>query len=1445
MKQRLSKKAYAVVAAMTAAAFLPTASEAKLSQICGVVSYPSQAAGAYTFGLESYAPTLIKRNVYASGGGIAVDGEYYSVRYENIMGLPVVQELCYSLPDFELTDEYTGDLSNVATAMAYNYNTDRTYACYITADGQGYVLAIANVRYWSPKTVICPLEEPFSAMAFASDGQLYAIDFDGRLFTVDTATGATTLVGETGLVSEQITGGFIDPDDNTFYWSVKSETQAAIYKVNITDATATLLYNLENEEQLGGFYMPEVFADKVPGKPAGSVSLSFSGTSLSGRVQFRPPTTTYDGVKAEGDLTYRVYANGNEIANGTTSYGAGYQNVDVTLDNPGWYCISVVHENAEGKSPRGKQAKFIGPDTPKAPSSVSVSYADGVATVRWGSVTSGANDGSIDTSTRRYVVTRHPDNVVVSADNQTTTSLTDNIPMPQERTTYHYTVKAVAGGYEGAEAKSTEFSLGPVVPAFNLGFQATTDLIGWTVPAPASGAGGKWEFSSSDKAMRVRTSGKPTDSWLISPPVRLKKGEAYEVSALLRSYNTSYTETFEICAGTSAEPAALTSVIVPDGSVSSATPVKFSGTFKPQADGIYYIGVRATSNNCGYLYLTELSAGEGVSLTAPAVVQNLAVTADASGAHIVTASFTLPTLTIQGEPLAEITRMELLRDGAVVKTKSEALTPGTAATITDDTDVPAGTHTYTVICYGEGDSKGESASADVFVGYSAPVAPTAITVKETGNLGEVTVTWNAPATDTEGRLLTAEALSYTLLDKTGAVVKEGIKGTTETFRALDETDHNFVQYLVKAVTEGGESALCKSALVPVGTPCATPWKESFAGRAVSSPIGTAKVEGDEAWMIISADNDNGINPADNDGGMAYLEGYSNTKSALFTGKIDLAALPSPALTFYVYNYMTNDPNINTIEVQVSNGDGFATLQTVVIADTGEENQWNKVILPLDDYAGQVVQVKFIASVEKYRFFWLDDINITSVTGYNLAARGLQAPAAVDRAKPYTVAAIVENTGLNRVQNYSVNLIADDVVVDSRRGAALEPNEIGTVEFECNSDALTPEKVTYTAEIDYGNDEIAGDNTSSPVSVFVKRSGLPAVDDLTVSGADNTATLAWSTPSAEGAATAEQTEDLESATGWSSEVDGWTLLDLDKGSIGGIGNKQLPVSGQQPFFVMDDQHAAFFNSDGTYNNAFKAHSGNRHLCSMYSMRGSTPLKSDDWAISPELYGGAQTVKLFASSFLSDADQPQYNESFEILYSTTGRNPEDFTMLARFEDIPAAWIEYSAYLPEGAKYFAIRGVSYDKYMLFIDDIRFCPLNGKAAEVTLKGYNIYRDGVKISPATVSANTFADSGLDVGSTHRYVVTALYDEGESNPSNEVEVTLTSGISAATSSGITVTGGQGEITVEGVEAMQVAVVAADGRLHAAVTGAQRTVIPAAAGIYVVIAGDRAVKVSVK
>lgn len=298
-------------------------------------------------------------------------------------------------------------------------------------------------------------------------------------------------------------------------------------------------------------------------------------------------------------------------------------------------------------------------------------------------------------------------------------------------------------------------------------------------------------------------------------------------------------------------------------------------------------------------------------------------------------------------------------------------------------------------------------------------------------------------------------------------------------------------------------------------------------------------------------------------------------------------------------------------------------------------------------------------------------------------------------------------------------------------------------------------------------------------------------------------------------------------------------------LGGIGSKQLPVAGQQSFFVVNDQYQAFFKSDGSYSSAFKAYSGNQYLCSMYAMKGETSVTSDDWAISPELYGGAQTVKLFATSFLADAGQEQYYETFEVLYSTDGKDPEDFKLLARFEDIPAAWVEYSVYLPEGAKYFAIRSVSYDQYMLFVDDIRFSPKNGKAAESTLTGYNIYRDGVKLSADAIDGTSFTDGDVTTGSTHRYVVTALYDEGKSNPSNEVEVSCTSGIGNVDATNVNITAATGEIIVEGAVGTQITVVAADGRLAAAVTGAQRTIIHATPGIYVVIVGDKAAKLAVK
>ncbi|MDE6126659.1 MAG: hypothetical protein K2G30_06860, partial [Muribaculaceae bacterium] len=369
------------------------------------VSYPPQAAGMYEFSTASYDPVQLARNVYASGGGIAYDGYYYGVRFEVVAGIPGVAQQSFNMKTWEVDDNYSGTISDVATAMAYNADRDETLGCYYNDDAATFRLCSVNVPYWS-KTKIADLPKGWGACDFDAAGTLWAIDEDGALMTVNTKTGELTEKGQTGLMTEWITGGFIDKASGKFIYSVKNSTEAALYSVDLATASATKLYDFENEEQVGGIYIPE--AEPAAGVPAAvsSVNISgFSGTDMTGKIQFQMPRYKYDGTVGEGPLTWHVYANGVEIATGESSFGAsGYQAADVTLETSDTYSFSVRTSNAAGLSPvKRASKKFVGTDTPKAPSSVTVTgYADGNVSLRWGSVSSGVNGGNIDRTNLVY-----------------------------------------------------------------------------------------------------------------------------------------------------------------------------------------------------------------------------------------------------------------------------------------------------------------------------------------------------------------------------------------------------------------------------------------------------------------------------------------------------------------------------------------------------------------------------------------------------------------------------------------------------------------------------------------------------------------------------------------------------------------------------------------------------------------------------------------------------------------------------------------------------------------------------------------------------------------------------------------------------------------------------------------------------------------------------------
>ena len=118
---------------------------------------------------------------------------------------------------------------------------------------------------------------------------------------------------------------------------------------------------------------------------------------------------------------------------------------------------------------------------------------------------------------------------------------------------------------------------------------------------------------------------------------------------------------------------------------------------------------------------------------------------------------------------------------------------------------------------------------------------------------------------------------------------------------------------------------------------------------------------------------------------------------------------------------------------------------------------------------------------------------------------------------------------------------------------------------------------------------------------------------------------------------------------------------------------------------------------------KSHSGHQCMMSIVPVENHVPATTDHWLISPELSGEAQTITFYARQLTT-----QYgNEKYEVLASSTNNDPTSFLIVGSTREITGEdWQEVSVSLPAGAKYFAIRHISYDIFGLMIDDVTYEP-------------------------------------------------------------------------------------------------------------------------------------------
>ena len=884
----------------------------------------------------------------------------------------------------------------VANDAAVDMATGRAYGVFRDPNGAykrwwGYVDPVTRkvtqiaqwTLMWKDNTTI----DDVQAICTSPDGTIYAVLFSGKVCTINKETGEPTIIGDTGTVFySYVQGAAWDNKANRILVTATGFQQMpTLNAIDPATGTMTSLHQCNYVSTI--LYTPCTYiAAKAPAM-IDRVDVNFEGGNTSGTVAFTAPTTCQDGSELSGELEYRVVRKGSVVKTGTVNAG---EQASVTVSgNDGKDCYySVYLVNAAGESLRTVGHAVAGLDNPAAPK-VSVMESPEGFFLNWTPVSTGAQGGYIDADKVTYTIVRYPDKTTVASNIASTSFMDNTVAKPAQGVVnyYYYGVTATSGSRKSAEGTSKKMYLGEYYPSWTETFDRESALNRFTI-YDVDNDERTWKYSSSACAGCFFHPVNPKNDWLISPPVMLKKGLKYQLEFKAR-VNLNGEEKFEVYCGNDNTIEAMTTRLLKPTKVewlgSNSRWTTFTVDITPEEDGRVFIGWHAISDaHAEWLYIDNIEVKAGVTADMPASVTNLSATADSEGRLQAVVNFNMPSLNANGEALNanEALSAEILRDGTVVTTLTD-LKPGQAVKYTDV--VPAaGTYTYTVVPI-NANGRGIESSASDFIGNVQPNAATNVIAREDpNNLGTVTITWDAPALDQNGRGILPETLTYTIKagwsDGTEETVATNVAGTSYTYHAYDpEATQKLVSYGVYAANAAGECSYARfGEATPLGKARQLPYNLSF--TEFSIPLGNYVVEGSmqAGWGAYAEQASSEFQSQDGDGCFGGFRGTAAYDTgALSTVKFDLEGCEEPTLTFYMMRLADDD--LNSLETMAGIYGEWESVD-LTTADQLPELGWNKIELDLSHLVGETVQLRWVAQVINYAYVFIDNISFDEKSG---------------------------------------------------------------------------------------------------------------------------------------------------------------------------------------------------------------------------------------------------------------------------------------------------------------------------------------------------------------------------------------------------------------------------------------------------------------------------------
>lgn len=1356
-------------------------------------------------------------------------GKYYTLKSEKME--------VYDTTTWDLLE--TVQLSGFSPLQASTYDpiTDKAY---LISWGANYMKDISSMdlETYEIKTIAQTNKYPLTIVAHPN-GNLYSITAgDNKMWAVDKNTAEFTEIATTDMKWQNGTcshHSVVEWNTGKWYMSgLTTDFHTALYTINPTDGTSTKIVSYPSDERFCGIYIPYTEAEA----PAAPTNIRYE----NGTLKFSAPDKTYSGNTLNNNLSVSIEIDGTSQESSVMSGDEFSMNLNLS---GGSHEINIRLSNDKGESPLRRLYTFVGNDLPGAVENLNFELSDDkIATVTWDAPTKSQNGGPVNSENIRYKVIREPNNIIVS-ESQSETIFTETLS--EARHKYYYRVISLLDGQAGDEASSNTIVSGSMyVPPFCETFDSSEDFSLYSV-IDNNDDGFTWSHAAFPQNVWCQAN-IGSDDYLISPAVQLTTTQAYRIS-FDATGNDSRPTTFEVLLYDSKNIEGNCKKI---GEVLVNDEISYEQVFMVSEIKEYYIAIHALGEYTSSSTIDNLAIDIDAEMTAPGGVTELIVTAGEKGTLTNTISFKTPTTTYSGEQLESIDKVTIYQKGEEPRLVKEFDAPETGEVLTFvDENVQQGNITYSIRAYNQY-GQGEEVLSTNYVGLDFPrdIANCKAVMTEEG---KASFSWENPGgTGENGGYINPEDIYYNIYrydneSSSYIQIASNIDDTNYTdmsFTIPEEEQQTYVNYAITACNETGSSTGYNIGIV-LGTPYDMPYKDSFVGAGLDNTpwtiISTSSLT--QLWNVVSGKG-TPITPYDNDGGMLQFSnsGTDPEESSIMGPRISLKNSKNPVLIFYMYHGTEAEEEDLTLTVKASVDDA----PNVTIAEIEYNNGqfgWRRHAISLAAYKdAQNIEFTFYGyAADSSAPLTIDNITVKEYLDNDLAIYSYTAPKRINAGETGTISTTIINEGNLTTEDYKVILYNGDKIVMIQDNTDLDANETATFTFDIQPSLQEAgEYYDYSINVVMTGDENE-DNNSNGSTIYVNGPKYPKVTDLTAAiSEDGTVNLNWSEPDTEMPDAAF--DDFESYEAFIIDnIGDYTTYDGDGcatlyfNSPVQTPNQWAPLAWQ----IWNWVDAQFDSWE-----ICSPHSGEQALTTWGAVDNNTGewQPNDNWFISPEIKGGSDLS--FWAKEVNVSYGPEY---FEVLYSTTTAEPNEFIRLDGEILTTAVWNEYVYTLPDDTKYFAIRHYTeIDGFVMMIDDLTYTPLYGSTTTMHLNGYNIYRDNELIAK-NIKGNSFTDGRVSKG-IHQYRISTVWEEGESMLSNtcEIEVPQDVSISSTKDTQPTVTAGQGFIKIKNCYSLLCRICTTDGyTIFSETTNSDNMVIEVEHGIYIVTVGEKSYKIVVR